>query len=102
MGSARPGRWPLVAQGGIEVRETLCYMDPGSYTFAYTIENAPGFPARGSLGLVSLQRRGDPQTDITWKGFAEEVTPGAKGGLSEQLTKLYNSSIEKAQQTLEK
>lgn len=44
----------LAFGGGIEVRETLCYMDPGSHTFAYTIEDAPGFPARGSLGLVCL------------------------------------------------
>ncbi|KAH8752968.1 hypothetical protein F5883DRAFT_690851 [Diaporthe sp. PMI_573] len=92
----------LAFGGGAEMRETLCYMDPGSHTFAYTIDDAPGLPARGSLGLVSLQRRGDGQTEITWKGFAEEVAPEAEAGLSEHLVKLYNSSIEKARQTLEK
>lgn len=92
----------LAFGGGVEVRETLCYMDPGSHTFAYTIADAPGFPARGSLGLVSLQQLDDRQTEITWKGFAEEVTPGAEEGLSKQLIKLYNGSIEKARQTLEK
>lgn len=88
--------------GGFEVRETLLYVDPASHTFAYTIHDTPGFPARGSLGVVSLLRRGDSQTDITWKGFAEEVDPGAEAGLSEQLVGLYNRSIEKARQTLEK
>lgn len=92
----------LAFGGGIEMRETLRYIDPGSHTFAYTIEDTPGLPAHGSLGVVSLQRRGEKQTDITWKGFAEEVTPGAEAGLSEQLVKLYTSSIEKARQTLEK
>lgn len=92
----------LAFGGGAEMRETLRYIDPGSHTFAYTIEDTPGLPARGSLGVVSLQRRGDQQTEITWKGFAEEVTPGAEAGLSEQLVKLYTSSIEKARQTLEK
>lgn len=88
--------------GGAEVRETLLYVDPASHTFAYTIHDTPGFPARGSLGVVSLLPRGDSQTEITWKGFAEEVDPGAEAGLSERLVGLYNRSIEKARQTLEK
>lgn len=91
----------LAFGGCAEMRETLRYIDPGSHTFAYTIEDTPGLPARGSMGVVSLQRRGDQQTEITWKGFAEEVTPGAEAGLSEQLVKLYIGSIEKARQTLE-
>lgn len=96
------GATRALALGGFEVHETLLYVDPASHTFAYTIHDTPGFPARGSLALVSLLRRGDSQTEITWKGFAEEVDPGAEAGLSEQLVGLYNRSIEKARQTLEK
>ena len=92
----------LAFGGAAEVRETLLYVDPASHTFAYTIHDTPGFPARGSLGVVSLLRRGDLQTEITWKGFAEEVDPGAEARLSERLVGLYNRSIEKARQTLEK
>lgn len=82
--------------------ETLKYIDPDTHSLAYSIADSPGFPATGALGLIQLQKMGQDETEITWKGFADSVTPGAEEGMKQQLAKLYNDSIDKARITLEK
>lgn len=78
------------------------YIDPNTHSLAYTIADSPGLPATGALGLIQLQKMGQDETEITWKGFADSVTSGAEEAMEQQLAKLYNDSIDKARITLEK
>ncbi|KAM6540409.1 hypothetical protein FALCPG4_002126 [Fusarium falciforme] len=87
---------------GNKIHETLKYIDPNTHSFAYSIADSPGLPATGAFGWIQLQKMGQEETEITWKGFADSVTPGAEEAMKQQLAKLYNDSIDKAQITLEK
>ena len=87
---------------GNKVHETLKYIDPNTHSFAYSIADSPELPATGALGLIQLQKMGQDETEMTWKGFADSVIPGAEEAMKQQLAKLYNDSIDKARITLEK
>lgn len=92
----------VLSMSGHEIQETLRYIDPATHTFAYSIADSTGFPATGSLGVVQLQELTKGKTQITWKGFADNVLPGTKESLKRQLEQLYDDSIKKARETLEK
>ncbi|KAF4460106.1 bet v i allergen [Fusarium albosuccineum] len=92
----------LLSMYGNKVQETLKYIDPATHSYAYTIADSPGFPATGALGFIQLQELGKSETQITWKGFVDRVTPGAEDALKQQITTIYIDSIEKARRTLEK
>ncbi|KAK7423844.1 hypothetical protein QQZ08_008888 [Neonectria magnoliae] len=86
---------------GGKVQETLAYVDPKVHTFGYSIANSPGLPVVNPFGQIQLRELGKSETQITWTGFADSVTPGAENSMKEQLAKLYNDSIDKARKTLE-
>ncbi|RSL44971.1 hypothetical protein CEP54_014475 [Fusarium duplospermum] len=96
------GSTRVLTMHGNKVKETLKYINPATHSFAYSIAESPGFLATGALGLVQLHEPGKNDTQITWKGFADSVTPGAEGAMKGQLATLYNDSIDKARITLEK
>ncbi|KPM45255.1 hypothetical protein AK830_g1264 [Neonectria ditissima] len=91
----------VLTMHGNKIRETLNHVDPTAYSYGYTIAESPGFLATGAYGLVQLQELGKNETQITLRGFADSVTPGAEEPLKQQLTALYNDSIEKARKTLD-
>ncbi|KAH7160974.1 hypothetical protein EDB81DRAFT_879311 [Dactylonectria macrodidyma] len=87
---------------GNKIRETLQHIDPTIHSIAYSIADSPCFPATGALGLVQLRELGQNQTQITWKGYADSVVPGAEEPVKQQLATLYNDWIKKARINLEK
>lgn len=81
-----------------EVKETLEVLNDKEHVIIYRIQDPVPLPVKGGFGSWKLERKGENQTQVTWRAEAEDITPEALP----EVQKIYEPFMKECLVGLEK
>ena len=91
-----------VYTGGNPIQEQLEILDAKTHTISYRLFDSTAMPMKGGYGTVSLERKEEKSTSITWVADAEEISEEAIDMVKVILTGFIQKSIGGLKQALAK
>lgn len=100
LGSVRTINW-----AGSIVVETLDLLDEANHEISYYLKESSSLPLRNPRGRITLMKKDDKTTQITWNteatSFAPEVDDSGRNALAGMFEKFIATSIESLKASLE-